>query len=803
MVGDALVRDVQLAIRTLSRTRGFTVVAVLVLALAIGANGAVFGLVNAVLRSPPTGVKQASSLVWVAGPRRHSTVSVPYFRELRDAVSPALDLAAAVPTTAAFAASGEPIRVSSQLVSANFFSVLGVRAAAGRLFAADEDRVATAGAHPVAVLSHDFWRSQFRADRRVIGTSVSINGQRFDVIGVAAPGFVGVHLESPAALWVPTAMSTVVRAWDDPRLVGRLREGVTPAQAAVRVQTTIRSLGENPRFADQRVELSVTPLAGWLRPTEVASALPVVAIGWAIAGLVLLVVAANVANLMLVRAIGRRREIGVRVALGAGRANVMRLLMIEAVVLATVAGAVGIMISFWGAAWFRARFASVLAPFSVAPDPATVGFTLVLALVIGAAFGAAPAWRASRPDVLRVIKGDQSAWLRRGRLQGTLVVLQVALSVVLVVASGLFVRRIMVLADIDPGFDAAHTVTFSFDPHALRYSAETRASLYERIESRLGAMPGVASVTVPTFVPLGGGAILRSAFVPGSEVSLRDASARLAVMSVGASYFTTLGIRLVEGRDFTARDMTASERTAVVSESFARRWWPNARATGKRFGIDTMAPLIEVIGVARDVAFSGLGEKSFLHAYVPFTQGLTLPETHVVVRTRGAPETLIAAIRAELRAVDPTLPLFNVRTLRQAVDAEMSLHRSVAQLIAGFGMLALLLASLGLYGVVAFGVSSRTREIGIRVALGARPGSVVRLFVRDGLVLTLIGVAVGGVLSAGAARVLVSTVEGLRPGDPLTLVGIALTLTTTAALASWLSARRAGRVDAVVALRAE
>jgi len=594
-------------------------------------------------------------------------------------------------------------------------------------------------------------------------------------------------------------MRGVVQGWDA-RLVGRLRDGVSHAQARAVLQATARALQENPRFSSRAFSPGLSVLAGWVRLDELRSLLPVVGIGWIIAGIVLVVVAANVANLMLVRSVRRGREMAIRVAIGAGRWSVVRLVVVEAVVLAAGAGALGALFAFWGASWFRWRLGP-LATFSVTPDVASIAFTLLLAVGVGVLFGAAPAWRASRPDLLQVIKGAGASWLKRGRLQSLLVSVQVALSVVLVVVAGLFLARVAALGDIRPGFDTEHTLSISFDPYAQRYSPQARTAFYERVRGRLSSMPGVVSVTVPTFVPLGDGAILSSAYVPESGVPLEASASPFAVMSIGPHYFRTLGVRLVDGRDVTDQDMSREPRVAIVSESFARRWWPNARAVGRRFGIDTTAAVVEVIGVARDMPFSGVGDRPFAHAYVPYTQGRSFAETHVLVRTTGDPTSLVPAIRGELRALDPTLPVFNVHTLAQAVEGQLAAHRTVSRLLGSFGSLALALASIGLYGIVAFGVAGRTREIGIRIALGARPGVVVGMFVREGLRLALIGTAVGTILSAGAARVLIRVVDGLEPTEPALLAAIATVLIGAAVLASWLSARRAGRVDPMVAFR--
>src|SRR5690606_32157810 len=470
------------------------------------------------------------------------------------------------------------------------------------------------------------------------------------------------------------------------------------------------------------------------------------------------------------------------------------------------AGALGTLVAFWAASWFQARFRGPLAPLDVAPDATTLAFTFAVTLATGVLFGLVPAWRAARPDVMPALTGDGAGVFRRSRLQGALVAVQVALSVALLFTGGLFVRKLQAMGEVDVGYDADRVVAVSFDLVAQRYGDEARAAFYDELRARVARLPGVVSASVPAYAPLGGGTILWAVQpAPGEDGG--QTTAGMVAMSAGVApdYFRTLGVPLVAGRDLEAADYASGASAVVVSESFARRLAPGRDPIGTRFRLDRDGPVLEVVGVARDIAASTLVEENRAVVYVPYTRHPTLvgAGATLLVRTAGDPAAVMPPLRREIRAMDAALPLFDVRTLADLVDRELGTQRRLTALVSSFGLLALLLAALGLYGAVAYTVAGRTREIGLRIALGALDRDVVGLFVRDGLRLTAIGLAVGALLAFALGRLVASAVEGVRPLDPAAALGVLTTLAFAATLASYLPARRAARVDPMRALRVD
>lgn len=810
---DDLAADLRYALRTFGRSPGFVAAAVLTLGLGIGANSALFGLLNSLTHRMPPGVPASERLVRILGANAFGGVSYADFLELKEQGAPRLEVAASFDGHVALGSGGEPVQAPAQLVTGEYFDVLGVRPVLGRGFVAEE--ASAPGGAPVAVIGHELWRGRFGGDPAVVGRTIVVNGHPFTVVGVAPPGFVGLRIDHPAALWVPITMASVAGPLEHDLLgssrgllnvVGRTGPGVSVEQAGAAVAVIAERLGASSPERGTAFRLDVEPLQGWLRPAQARNMGALVTFAWALTGLVLLIACANVANLLLARAVARRHELGVRLALGAGRGRVVRQLLAESLLLALAAGAAGTLLAFGAAHAFQATFRGPLAPLAVSPDARTLGFTLALTLATGLVFGLVPAWRASRPDVRPLLASGETGGLRAGRVQGTLVVTQIALSVVLLFAAGVLVRRAQDASRIDVGYDTAPVVVLSFDLFTQRYDAAARAAFLDELRSRLERLPGVEAAAVPAYVPFAGAAALFEIH-PEEDAGAESDGTRLIAgitVGVGPDYFRTLGIPITRGRPLEARDAEGDVTGVVVSESLARRVWPDREPLGRRFrvGSGEGARVYQVVGIARDVVSSSIVATDGALVYPPHGRApFALSANSVAVRAMGDAGAATRVIREEIRRMDDALPVFDVRTLAEVVDDELGYQRRMTAVVAGLGALALALATIGLYGVIAYNVAGRTREVGVRIALGAPARSVSGLFVWHALRLSAVGLSIGAGLSIPLGRLIGGVVHGARPLDPLSALGVVATLGAAVVLASYLPARRAARVEPMVALR--
>jgi predicted permease len=814
---DALLQDIRYAVRTLLKSPGFTAVAVLTLGLGIGANTAVFTLVNAALFRAPPGTRP-HELVWLAAtrdfpdqpgrPRSYQRrFSMPEYRDYVVRTTSFTGLSAYQDVALALGSGGEPERVGGLLVSGNYFQVLGLLPAAGRFFVPEEDR--DPGAHPVVVLSHGLWRRRFASDSSVVGTGITVNGRRFTVVGVAPPGFVGIQLGEPSELFMPLAMVAVAMprsaelleqryaSWL--QIVGRLKPRGTAAAAGAEVGTVAAQLAQAYPETMEGTSAEVSPLSGGLDPGNRREALPIFVLLMAVPALVLLIACANVANLLLARAAGRRREIGIRLALGATRWRLLRQLLTESVLLALCAGAAGMLLSFWlNDILLAVSRAPTEIELALKPDVRVLAFTLVVAVTTGLLFGLVPALGATRPDLAPALKER----LGRSRLARAFVVAQVAISLILLVTAGLFLRSLDKALDVNPGFDPANRISLSFDLGIQGYTDRQRGVFYARLLERIRAIPGVRAASLASPLPLSGRVI-------GSAVSLEgvDPDAAGVPVNLGAfapEYFETMGAPLMRGRDFAATDGPGAPLVAIVNETLARRLWGNEDPLGRRlrlYGRDE--PYREVVGVAKDGKYDELTESPRGFLFLPERQHADLSDISLVVKTAGDPRQLTGALSAAVHELDPALPIFRLETLEQALRNRLDKERGASSLLGVFGTLALLLAALGLYGVMAYAVTQRTREIGIRVALGARQADVLRQFVGEGVRLAAVGVVIGMALSVALTRVIARFLYGVTATDATTFAAGAALLCAVAVLASWFPARRAARVDPMIALRAE
>jgi predicted permease len=830
---EEFVSDLRFALRGLRRNPGFAVVAILTLSLGIGANAGLFGLLNAVFLRPPTGIPTTERLVRIGNGDALSglfaRVSAPDFRDLAEGAASVVELAGATRTAGlALGSVGEPIRMRGQVVSGNYFSVLGVAPLHGRGFLPDEDL--PAGGSSVVVLGHELWEREFGADPGVVGRSVLLNGHGFTVVGVAPPGFTGLELEEPASLWVPLSAQPLAlpRSYDpltardipEIQMIGKLRGDATAARAESMLRIVaerVEAASPGERFRPLRP--LVASLRGWVPMTDMGGAAPMIGLAWVLTGLLLVVICANLANLLLARAVARRREIGIRLALGAGRGRLVRLLVAESLTLTSSAGLIGLLLAYWAAYLFQAQFRGPLAPLEVTPDLATLGFTIGISVLTGLSFGLLPARRASRPEVVSTLKGDDGGPTRRSRLQATLVVAQIALSLVLLTAGGIFLHRLQAAGEARLGFDTEQVLLASFDLSALGYTPAARAQFYAELRERAARLPGVRKITVPASVPLVGPIGLEGIGTQGPEggtAARGNLGERMvpgggghsvaAQLPVAPDYFATLGIPLLRGRPIEERDLDAASPVAIISESFARRFFGGEDPLGRTIALQRGASenlRVEVIGVAADITYSELAEEPRPHFYLPFTKSFEPFETTLALRAAGDPTLVAPALRELLRDLDPNLPVFDLRTLETVVEMKLGTQRGITGLVASFGTLALFLAAIGLYGLIAFTVAGRTREIGIRIALGAGEGQVINHFLADGARLIALGLALGSLLALAVGRLIASAVSGTVAADPFTLSGVGVGMAAVALLATYLPARRGARVDPMIALRRE
>lgn len=805
-------KDTRYAVRQLSRRPGWTFTVLMTLALGLGANTSIFALVDAMLFRPAPG-RNPDQLVWVAIAEGQSgrirAMSYPGYTDFRDRTTTLSGLL--VYSSTPFSVGGRQAeRVNGHLVSGNYFDVLGIQAAIGRTFAPDEDVVP--GANPVVVLSDRLWRRRFNADTAVAGTTTVINGRPFTIVGVAPPGFVGVELGDDAELWMPMAMQSQAMpsmpglltdagaGWL--RAVGRLRDGTTAEQADVEMRSLSKPRersGDRGDPASERVA-RVTPMRGGLDPANRSDLVPVFAMLSIVPALVLLVACFNVANVLMARNVARRREFALRRAIGATRARLVGQLLVEAVVIALLAAASGVLVSY-GLTALIVHFGEVPPEVAavVRPDGAVLLVTTGLAVLTTLIFALAPALSATRFELLPSLKDEgftATSGAGRRRLRSAFVVAQIAVSLTLLITAGLFLQSMSKALDVDPGFETAGAATLSVDPALQGYTPERRDVFVRQLLAAASELPGVTAATVTSIVPLSGRLM-------GTDVVADDSTNRssAAFSSIAPRYFAAMGIDLVRGRDFSPADRAGSPPVVIVNETLARRLWPDADAIGKRMRVDDRnEPWREVVGIARDGKYGELLERPRGAMYLPVAQEPASPLT-LVARTSGDTGELMRGLTAAAQRLDGDMPLFRGQMLEDMIRQVVDKQRAAASLIGVFGTIALVLAAIGIYGVASHAVSLRTREIGIRMSLGARAADVLRMFVRETLTLAAIGVGLGLALSAAASQLLTGFLYGLSPTDAMTFAAAAAVICAVAVSASYLPARRAARVDPLRALR--
>jgi putative ABC transport system permease protein len=809
-----MLQDLRFGFRMLLKRPGFTSIAVLTLGLGIGANTAIFSLVNTVLLRPLPIAQPEQVVTLNSGARgRGSYPSFPYadYKDYRDRNQSLAGLAAYSMAPVSLSYNGVNERVWGYHVTGNYFGLLGVVASRGRVIAQEDD--STPGAHPVVMLSYQCWQQRFGADPQIIGRNALIGGRSYTVIGVTPQGFRGTELAFAPELWFPMMMKPEIERGSgslDRRespgvfILGRLKNGMSRAQAESALNTIAAQLGrEYPQTNEgQMIVLSQPGLFGAAMRGPI---LAFTAVLMGVVGLVLLLACTNLASLLLARATERRKEIAIRLAIGAGRARVLRQLLTESVLLALLGSALGLALAY-GAAELAARFkppVNFALTIDLQIDWRVLVFTLALSLVTGALFGLLPALQATRPDLLPALKNESTiGGYRRSRLRNMLVVAQVALSLVLLLCAGLVLRGLQRAQQINPGFNPRQAVEVSFDPGLQGYDSERGREFQRQALDRVRSLPGVQATALTTRAPLTFGQDGRPIFIQGEAPKPVTQAPYALTTAISLDYFRAMETRLLQGRDFTAQDDARSPAVAIVNETFARRFWPGENPIGKRFNFTgaTDGKWIEIVGVAQDGKYFSLAENSESFVYLPLAQGYESAVT-LIARGAGDPNLLTAAIRNEMRGLDANLPLYNVRTMVEHMDLPLFPARVAATALGAFGALALLLAAVGVFGVMSYAVTQRTCEIGVRIALGAGSKEILKLIVGHGAMLAGTGVGIGLGVAGLGTRLLANLLFGVSAIDPLTFVSVTALLTATAFLACYLPARRATKVNPMVALR--
>ena len=810
------VNDIRFALRQLIKAPAFSLVALVTLALGIGVNRALFNVVNSILfRSP--GFADPATLVDVyeTSPGfRYSTTSYPDYRDVRDQNRVFTGVALYQLQALGFSRGDLTRTIWAEVVSGNYFSVLGVPATLGRTF--DPVQHDVPGAPPVAVLGYGFWQKEFGADPRVIGTTIRLNGANAVILGVASPEFKGMVRGLRAEVWVPAAATAAIfpsssffenRGNHNSFMRARLKPGVTAEQAGADLAGVGARLGETYPATNKGRELVVVPTAKVTINPSIDGMVAGASLGlMAVPAMVLLIACANLATLFLTRATGRGREIAVRMALGASRREVVRGLLAESLLLSIAGGLLGLLVCLWLSELLVHFQPPIPIPLSldVRIDWRVVAFTAAISILTGVVFGLAPALRATRTDLVAELREGARGSATRSRLRSSLVAVQLAVSVVLLVGSALLLRSLGGAARVDMGFDPTAAATMLFDPSQQGYDGDKSLAVLERLLDRARALPGVVEVSSTSRPPLNINVSTNEIMVEGHPVA-DGRYPEIQRASIAPAYFKTIGATLAEGRDLTSQDRTGQPLVVVINETAAKLLWPGQSALGRRLASRTSGgepPWREVVGVVKDIKVMTIGEAATAEIFYPVLQ---FPETQftVIARTRGAPAATVVALRQVLKEIDPTLPVMAAGPLLDQVAAALFPLRFAAMLLTVLGLAGLAIAAIGLYGIIAQGVVARTRELGIRIALGADPGAVRWMVLADGLRLAGLGLGVGLAIAAIGSRILETWLYGISAHDPLAFLAAPLLLLGVAAAACLVPARRATRVDPVEALRVE
>jgi len=805
--------DVCYALRQLKNSPGFSITVILSLTLGLGANTTIFTFVNALLLRPPA-VADAGHLVEMmqrnakaSGIEAYLPLSYPGYSLLREHNRTLAGFAAfdGDPRPVSWSHNGEGQMVFGQLVSSNFFSVLGVEPVLGRFFKPDEDKLGTSA--PAVVISFSFWQHELGGDGSVVGHTLVLNGSSYTVVGVAPPSFTGILIGTKHDFWAPLAMTPTLihdpdRMGSDTSFwlfgVGRLKPGVLKSEAQADLTVLIRTVhSSDPNAATLDasvfpVQLVPSPFRGYVAAFT--------GLLMAAVGLVLLIACANAANLVLARATTRRRELAVRSALGASRFRIIRQALTESLMLSMMGGAGGLLLAYWSIpALLSLKPATIPVSIEAPLDWRVFSFAFAASLLSGLAFGMVPALRSTRRDLLPALKDErQLAGPRRSRLRGSIVVAQITICLVLLISASLCVRSLFNARSIDPGFSTHNIAVAQLDPGSLGYTEAQDRQFYRQLLERVRALPGVSSASLSDNLPLGTSRSVHGVHIDGFTPPPGQDSNPIQIANVAPDFFNTMGIPVLNGREFTTQDIHPESTGVIINQAMAMHFWPGRNPIGQHLKEDKQT--LEIIGVVKTGKYRSLGEDPLDFMYLPLD---SQPQEFLVVRTRASEEAALGEIRRVIQSLDPNIVPMEMESISQYMALPLFAAHTTGVLLAMFGSVALLLATIGLSGVVAYSVSQRTNEIGVRMALGANRLDVVRLILKQGMLLAGIGIVLGLALSFAATRVLAGLLYGIKPGDPLTFGAVSLFLGAVAFLSCYVPARRAASIDPMKSLRAE
>ncbi len=807
---ETLWQDLKYGARQLARNPGFTIVAVLTLALGIGANTAIFSVVNAVLLRPfPYREADRVMVVVETLNNRRGGVTAPNFVDWREQNTVFEKMGAATGASFNLTGEGDPERLPGALISADYFPVLGVQPILGRLFLPEEDRPE---ANRVVLLSHALWQRRYGAAPTILGQTVVLDREPYTVVGVMPRAL--ELTPGSSRLWVPLALGPrelSATGSHTLRVIARLKAGVSPERADAEMKTIAKGLEQKRPWSNTGWSVTLIPLPEQLVGNVRSSLLILLAA----VGFVLLIACANVANLLLARAAERHKEMGIRIALGARRWHLLRQLLVESVLLFGVGAAVGLLFAYWGLDALSAGLPDTTPRLTQSSIDLTVlAFTLAVSVLTGVLFGLAPGLQASKTDPNDSLKeGARSPGHSPGRrrLRNSLVVSEVAASLVLLIAAGLLAKSFWLLHAVEPGFNPANLKSFQVSLPEARYPKPTQVvAFYQRVLDNVAALPGVDSAALASNIPLADSGFSLSVMLEGQPALPPDQTPTTFYRAVSNDYFRVMGIRQLRGRSFSVDDREGAVRVGIVNQTMATRLWPGQEALGQRFRLDDNGQTpVEVVGVVADVRHFGLDSDPRSELFIPYTQAPPIywdwanRSLNLVVRQKAESAALASAVRGAIWSVDGDLPVYNVTSLDEVLEESVSTERVYTVLLSAFGVVALALAVIGVYGLMAYSVTQRTHEIGLRVALGARPRNILALIVSQGLVLVALGVGVGFAAAFGLTRFLGALLFGVSTTDALTFISVAVLLVLVALLACYLPARRAMRVDPMTALRYE
>ncbi|MGB2670628.1 MAG: ABC transporter permease [Candidatus Acidiferrum sp.] len=848
---DTAFRDFKYSLRTLARSPGFTVVAILTLALGIGANTAIFTLLDQILlRLLP--VKNPQELVLLTMRGHHygsnwggNAISHPMFRDFAAHNDVFSDMFCRFPFDASLSFNGQAEHVQLELVSGTYFSTLGLNPYLGRVFTPEDDRLPDA--YPYVILNYAYWKSRFSADPNIVGKTLILNNQSMTIVGVLQPGFDGVELGRSPKLFVPIMMEKEILVGNPTDMLkerrnrwvnafGRLKPGVTRDRAKASLQPFMHSMLEmevkDKAFAhassydrEQFLKCTIDLLPGSQGRSYTRQALSTpLWVLMATTGLVLLIACANLANLLLVRGSARKKEMAIRLAMGATRGRIVSQLLIESLSLSTMGALAGLALAYWADKALMAVYLpsdSGGLQISTTPDLRILFFTLAITLITGALFGLVPALQTTKPNVASTLKDEAAAVVGggHGALRKSLVIAQVTLSLLLLIGAGLFTKSLGNLRNLGPGFPAQNLVGFEIDPSYSGYNVARLKSFYPQLLDSLSSIPGVQSTGLASLRILEDNEWDSSMTVEGFNPPTPDAHPEPYMNEISPNYFATMGVPIVNGRDFRPSDTGEVKHnpeekgdlgwqpaTVMINETFAKKYFAGRNPVGMHlgFGSDPGTPTdMEIIGVVKDIKYTNLRDEIPPQAFLPYIADRFIGGMVIYIRTVADPTLLVSSIRSKVHDLDPSIPISNMRTTEVQISNSLSTERMIASLSAVFGFLATLLAVIGLYGVMAYTVAQRTREVGIRMALGAAQGNVIWMVMREVLILVAIGVAAGVPASLALTKLVQSQLFGLSPHDPSTLAIATIALASVACAAGYVPAWRASRLDPMKALRYE